>query len=130
MNTASENIVIRNCIIKEGHQLLAIGSELSAGIKNVYVHHCTYQPEDTPSLRNIVFSNPNEGSGGYAKNIYVENIKASTITEAVLAIETDVFYQWKDSVPVYEQLLTTIEGIHLKNIEVGTTDMAFSLLGD
>jgi polygalacturonase len=35
INTPSENIVIRHCTVVEGHQLVAIGSELSAGIRNV-----------------------------------------------------------------------------------------------
>ena len=37
LNTPTENVVIRNCTMLRGHQLVAIGSELSGGIRNVYV---------------------------------------------------------------------------------------------
>ena len=35
LNTPSENIIVRNCTMVRGHQLVAIGSELSGGIRNV-----------------------------------------------------------------------------------------------
>lgn len=40
LNIPTENIVIRNCNIVEGHTLLGIGSEISGGIRNVYMHDC------------------------------------------------------------------------------------------
>jgi polygalacturonase len=40
LKTPSKNIVVRNCFIKDGHQLVAIGSELSGGIENIYVENC------------------------------------------------------------------------------------------
>ena len=41
LNTPCENIVIRNCQILKGHTLLGIGSEISGGIRNIYMHDCT-----------------------------------------------------------------------------------------
>ncbi len=38
--TPSKNIVIRNCLVENGHQRPAIGSELSGGIKNINLHGC------------------------------------------------------------------------------------------
>jgi hypothetical protein len=46
LNTPSENIVIRNCTVINGHQLVAIGSELSGGVRNVYVHDCRFDAVD------------------------------------------------------------------------------------
>ena len=40
LDTPCENIVIRNCDIIKGHTLLGIGSEMSGGIRNVYMHDC------------------------------------------------------------------------------------------
>jgi polygalacturonase len=33
---------MRNCRVKNGHQLMAIGSELSGGIENVFVDNCHF----------------------------------------------------------------------------------------
>lgn len=42
LNRPSENIVIRNSTVVRGHQLVAVGSELSGGVRNVYVHDCRF----------------------------------------------------------------------------------------
>lgn len=118
LNTPSRNIVVRNCTIKNGHQLLAIGSELSGGIENIFVDNCIVTDEAESSLLHIVFIKTNERRGGYVKNIFVSNIKAGNIKLGILGIDTDVLYQWRDIVPTYERRLTSIENINLKNIMV------------
>ncbi len=115
LNTPSKNIVIRNCHVKNGHQLLAIGSELSGGVENVFMDNCTVQ--DDASMFHLVFIKTNERRGGYVKNIHVQNIKADKMREGIMGIETDVLYQWRDLVPTYEVRLTPIKDIYLTNIK-------------
>jgi len=38
LGTPTANVVIKGCTVRNGHQLTAIGSELSGGIRNVYIH--------------------------------------------------------------------------------------------
>ena len=45
LGTPSENIEIRNCVVTGGHTLLGIGSELSGGVRDVYLHDCTCEGE-------------------------------------------------------------------------------------
>jgi polygalacturonase len=130
LNTPSENIVIRNCTMMRGHQLVAIGSELSGGIRNVYVHDCRLENDAAHPPQNIVFIKTNRRRGGFVENIHVENITAKSTKFGVLGIDTDVLYQWRDLVPTYEEKLTPIRGIHLKNIQVEETDMAVKIAGD
>jgi polygalacturonase len=130
LNTPTENVVIRNCIVKDGHQLLAVGSEISGGIRNIYLHDCTIPPNNRSSLNNIIFIKTNAGRGGFIEHIYVKNIKADKLAAAVLGVATDVFYQWKDLVPVYEKRLTKISDIRLSDIEVREADIPFSIKGD
>lgn len=130
LHTPSKNIVIRNCRIKEGHQLLAIGSELSGGIENIYVHDCTFPMKEKTKLNNLVFIKTNLRRGGYVKNIYVENIKAGKVRGGVLGIKTDKLYQWRDIVPTYEVKLTKISKIYLKNIELDEANIGIDITGD
>ena len=45
----SENIVIRNCTMKDGHGGVTLGSECSGGIRNVYARNCAHgQSESRP----------------------------------------------------------------------------------
>ncbi|MGC4072721.1 MAG: glycosyl hydrolase family 28 protein [Nibricoccus sp.] len=128
--TPSENIVMRRCVMKRGHQLAAIGSELSGGIRNVYIHDCRFEnpPDDKP--QHILFIKTNRRRGGFVENIHVENITARSTKVGVFGIETDVLYQWRNLVPTYEERLTPIRGIHFRNVTVDETDTPFLILGD
>src|ERR1044072_6095406 len=75
LNTPTENVVIRNCTVLAGHQLAAIGSELSGGVRNVYVHDCRFEAlRPKSNLFNIVYVKTNRRRGGFVENITVENI--------------------------------------------------------
>ena len=130
LNIPTENVVIRNCIVKDGHQLVAIGSEISAGVRNVYIHNCIIPTEGKTSLNNILFIKTNSSRGGFVRNIYLSNIKATKVAAAVLGIATDVFYQWKNLVPQYEKRLTDIEGIYVENVDVDSVGIAVAIYGD
>ncbi len=130
LDTPTENVVIRNCTVKQGHQLLAIGSELSGGIRNVYVHDCKFANGAKNPPQNLLFIKTNRRRGGFVENIHFENIEAKAVKFSVLGIETDVLYQWKDLVPTYVERLTTIRGIHVRNVTVEETGTPFRILGD
>lgn len=123
----SKNIVIRNCVVMNGHQLVAIGSELSGGIENVFIDSCRVL--EGAKLNHLLFIKTNERMGGYVRNIYASNISSGKIDLGVLGIETDVLYQWKTLVPTYERRLTSISEIHLKNIKATHVKFITRILG-
>ena len=110
LNTPSENIVVRNCTVLKGHVLLGIGSEMSGGVRNVYMHDCK-APND---LHRLFFLKTNHRRGGYIENIYMDNIEAGSML-AVLEVDTDVLYQWRHSVPTYETSITDIKNNSIPN---------------
>lgn len=63
----SENITIENCVFKSGFGV-AMGSEMSGGVKDVFVRHCTF--ENTHSIASIKAI---RGRGAYIKNIHYED---------------------------------------------------------
>lgn len=125
LNKPTENIVIRYCEILDGHTLLGIGSEISGGIRNVYMHDCKV-PQ---SVKRLFFVKTNRRRGAFVENIRMENIRTGHV-QRVLEIDTDVLYQWKDLVPTYEERITCIDGIYLKNVECESTDVIYELKGD
>ncbi|MFD0990147.1 glycoside hydrolase family 28 protein [Mariniflexile jejuense] len=127
LNTPCKNIVMRNCTMKNGHQLLAIGSELSGGIENVFVENCNVV--DGAKMFHLVFIKTNERRGGYVKNIFVKNINAGAIQNGILGIETDVLYQWRDLVPTIERRLTPIQDVYLTNVKATKTEFLSRILG-
>ncbi|MGO4892002.1 glycoside hydrolase family 28 protein [Flavobacterium sp. W21_SRS_FM6] len=118
LNVPSKNIVIRRCHIKCAHHLVAIGSELSAGIENVLIQDCQFDGQtDYQDAGNLLYIKTNERCGGVIKHIYMQNIRAQKLGGAALVIETDVLYQWRELVPTYERRLTIIEQIYLDTIQ-------------
>jgi polygalacturonase len=58
----SENIVIRNCRMKDGHGGVTIGSEMSGGVRNVFVESCDM---DSPELERALRLKTNALRGGF-----------------------------------------------------------------
>ena len=125
LNAPCENIVVRNCHIIKGHTLLGIGSEISGGIRNVYMHHCAV---DDAVLR-VFFIKTNHRRGGFIENIFMEDVRVGNALR-MLEIDTDVLYQWKDLVPTYETAVTRIENIRMNRVECDTTRAMIDLKGD
>jgi polygalacturonase len=66
---ASENIIIRNCHFKGLHGV-AIGSEMSGGVKNVFIENCS----SAGKCKRGIFLKSNPDRGGYITDIYVNNV--------------------------------------------------------
>jgi len=74
----SENIIIRNCKFKGLHALV-IGSEMSAGVKNVFTYNC----EASGYLKRGIYLKTNSDRGGFIKDIYVDNIKFKDVEDGI-----------------------------------------------
>lgn len=125
LHTPSENIVVRNCLIKNGHTLLGLGSELAGGIRNVYMTNC----EAPNTVHRLFFLKTNHRRGGAVENIYMDSIRVNG-TLRVAEIDTDVLYQWRDLVPTYKDSLTLINGIYLSDIQVDAAKAIVELRGN
>jgi hypothetical protein len=124
LNRPTENVVIRNCEIVTSHSLLGIGSELSGGIRNVWMHHCKQT-----FVKNLFSVKTNRRRGGFVRNIYFEDIEADNIMNAVVRIKTDRLFQWAQF-PDYELRRTEIDGLHISNIRANCADHAIDITGD
>ena len=81
----TENLIVENCIVFNGHGGFVVGSEMSGGVRNVSVRNCEFLGTDV-GLR----FKSKRGRGGLVENIYVENISMFDIaTESLLF---DLFY--------------------------------------
>ncbi len=78
-NTAipSENIIIRNCKFKGLHGVV-IGSEMSAGVQNVFVENCSFGGY----CKRGIYLKSNPDRGGFIRNIFVNNVKFGEVEDA------------------------------------------------
>lgn len=125
LNKPCENIVVRNCTVKNGHTLLGIGSELSGGIRNISMTNCVAPG----TVHRLFFVKTNHRRGAFVENIYMDSIRVGG-TLRVAEIDTDVLYQWRDLVPTYKDTLTRIEGIYLTDIQVDSAKAVYELRGE
>lgn len=80
----SENIIVQDCKMYDGHGGVTIGSEISAGVSNVYVENCIM---DSPELDRAIRIKSNSRRGGLVENVFVRNIKVGQVKESVLGID-------------------------------------------
>ena len=78
----TENVVIRNCTFNSKSNGICIGSEMSGGVRNVFVENITL----TKSANAIYFKS-NLDRGAYIENVYVRNVKADTVRTAFIRFE-------------------------------------------
>lgn len=88
INAPSENIVIQDCQMKDGHGGVVMGSEMTGGIRNVFAENCMM---DSPNLARAIRLKTNSARGGFIENVYVRNITVGQVKEAVLKI--NFFYR-------------------------------------
>ncbi|MDH6534152.1 glycoside hydrolase family 28 protein [Parabacteroides sp. 52] len=95
-NEPCQNVIIRNNTVLHGHGGFVVGSEMSGGVKNIYVADCLFTGTDV-GLR----FKSTRGRGGVVENIWIENIHMSDIpTEPLLF---DLFYSGKSAIEDLEE---------------------------
>ena len=82
-NMPSQNIIVRRCVMKNGHGGVVIGSEISGGCRNVFAHDCEM---DSPALERVLRIKTNTCRGGVVEGIHMRNIRVGQCREAVLKI--------------------------------------------
>lgn len=111
VNIPSENIVVENCDMQDGHGGVVMGSEISAGVRNVFVRNCKM---DSPELDRAIRIKTNTLRGGFVENVFVKNIQVGQVKEAVLKINTYYgIYGTQEGA-----FIPSIKNIHLEDINV------------
>jgi polygalacturonase len=94
VNVPSENIIVRNCEMKDGHGGVTVGSEISGGCWNVFAYDCRM---DSPLLDRALRLKNNAMRGGLLHDIYMRDVTVGQVADSVLSI--DFFYEEGDKGP-------------------------------
>jgi polygalacturonase len=86
----TENLIVDNCKVFQGHGGFVVGSEMSGGVRNVSVRNCQFMGTDV-GLR----FKSNRGRGGVVENIYISDIYMfNIVTDSFLF---DLYYGGKSA---------------------------------
>lgn len=86
----TENVIVDNCKVFQGHGGFVVGSEMSGGVRNISVKNCQFLGTDV-GLR----FKSNRGRGGVVENIYISDIYMfNIVTDSFLF---DLYYGGKSA---------------------------------
>lgn len=119
-----QNVIVKNNIVLHGHGGFVVGSEMSGGVKNIYVSDCTFMGTDV-GLR----FKSTRGRGGVVEGIYINNIYMIDIPHEPLLFdlfyggkaageetEEDLAGRMKSNVPPVTVETPAFRDIHISNI--------------
>jgi polygalacturonase len=84
VNVASENIIVRNCEMRDGHGGVTVGSEISGGCWNVFAYDCRM---DSPRLDRALRLKNNAMRGGLLEHIYMRDVTVGQVAASILSID-------------------------------------------
>jgi polygalacturonase len=120
LHAASENLIVQNCVMKDGHGGVTMGSECSGGIRNVFAQDCQM---DSPSLNVALRFKNNAIRGGVIEHVYMRNVKAGQVAHA--AIDVDFYYEEGEKGP----FTPVVRDVEVVNLDVKKCESAWSLRG-
>lgn len=84
LNAPSQNIVIRDCVMKDGHGGVVTGSEISGGVRWVFAENCRM---DSPDLWYAIRFKNNAMRGGVLEHFHFRNISVGQVSRAVMTCD-------------------------------------------
>ena len=84
VNVPTENVIIRDCEMRDGHGGVTIGSEISGGVRHVYAER---NKMDSPQLDRALRLKNNAMRGGVLEHIYMRDVQVGQLADAVLQVD-------------------------------------------
>jgi polygalacturonase len=90
----TENGIIRNNTVYNGHGGFVVGSEMSGGARNIFIYDCTFMGTD----KGLRFKSV-RGRGGIVENIYAKNIYMKDIAQEAIFFDMYYFVKFATDTP-------------------------------
>ena len=120
LGTPSQNIVIRDCRMKDGHGGVTVGSEISGGVRNIFAENCRM---DSPHLDIAVRIKNNAMRGGVIENIFARNIDVGEVSTAAFSV--DFFYEEGEA----GKFVPVARNLEVRNLKTRKAQYALYLRG-
>ena len=92
VNVPVENVIVRDCVMKDGHGGVVIGSEISGGARNVFAERCQMS---SPNLDRALRIKTNSVRGGVVDHVFMRDVTVGEVAQAVLTV--NFFYEEADA---------------------------------
>ena len=115
----SENIIVSNCEMKAGHGGVVMGSELSGGIRNIFVENCRMS---SPDLERAIRIKTNAMRGGFVENVNVRRLTVGVVQDLIVI---NFFYEEGKDGP----FLPVVRNIDIQNVRCLNAKRVLDLRG-
>lgn len=120
VNVPTENVIIKDCTMKDGHGGIVLGSEISGNARNIFASGCAM---NSPNLDRALRIKTNSLRGGIVENIYLKDINVGTVSGA--AIRVNYFYSEGD----VGSFTPVVRNIEVRNMMCSKSNYALRLEG-
>ena len=120
----TENVIIRRCVMKDGHGGVTLGSELSGGIRNIYAYDCDMS---SPNLVRAIRLKSNRYRGGVVENIYFRDIRVGEVGRTAVHINQN--YSEKSDVIYGPEKFTVFRNIFVEKLSCASAEYAVQIIG-
>jgi polygalacturonase len=120
LNVPVENIIVRDCVMKDGHGGVVIGSEVSGGARNIFAERCRM---DSPQLDRALRIKTNAMRGGLIEHVYMRDVQVGQVAEAVVTI--NFYYEEADKGP----FSPTVRDVEVRNVTSRKSEYGLLLRG-
>ena len=115
-----ENVIVRDCVMRDGHGGVTIGSEMTGGARNIFAEGCRM---DSPNLDRALRIKTNAVRGGTVERVYMRNITVGQVAEALVTV--DFYYEEGDK----GAYTPTVRDIEVRNVTSKKSAYALLLRG-
>ncbi|HKV98554.1 MAG TPA: glycoside hydrolase family 28 protein [Vicinamibacterales bacterium] len=88
VNVPVENVIVRDCVMKDGHGGVTIGSEITGGARNIFAERCRM---DSPRLDRVLRFKNNAMRGGTIEHVYMRDVTVGEVAESI--VNADFYYE-------------------------------------
>ena len=120
LNVPIENVIVRNCEMKDGHGGVTIGSEISGGARYVFAENCRM---DSPNLDRALRIKTNAMRGGVVEHIYMRNVQVGQVADAV--VHVDFYYEEG----LRGNFTPVVRNVEVQNVTSGKSNYGLYLRG-
>lgn len=120
VNVPTENVIIQNCEMKDGHGGVTIGSEISGSVRNIFAENCRM---DSPHLERALRLKTNAVRGGTLENIHMRNVQIGQVSDSIVSV--DFTYEEGEA----GNFMPTVRNISVRDVTSQKSNYAIYLRG-
>lgn len=116
-----ERVVVQNCLMKDGHGGIVVGSEVSGGARQIFGEKCRM---DSPNLDRAIRIKTNRSRGGTIEQLYFRDIEVGTVKESV--VKVNMRYTLDDTISI---TMPVVRDIRVENVTSAASQYGVQLMG-